>query len=140
MTDSNNRNIVMQRFLISICFLVFLSLPDSHAQETATVKFEPEEMNFPTVLYSTCRPKKIEATNVSNTAIENPGFTVEGDPEFSVQQGFRKCPTPLEPGETCRVYVDFCPQAHQSYSASLVFAESDNIVPMAGRGSAGGSK
>lgn len=126
----------MKKSLIPLLSLVFAPFAVPLAGQAADVEFKPKSMKYPSVMATTCRPKKVEAINVSGQPIDNPGFEVEGDDVFSIQRGFGNCPNPLPSGEKCRVYVDFCPQAHKTYKAKLVFSSGD-AVSMTGRGSAG---
>ncbi len=124
--------------LIAPLLLSIVICTSTFAQETnTTVRFKPEKLDFRGVLEMTCKPKKLVVTNTSGSNIENPDFAVEGAREFSVQNGFRKCPNPLLPGDTCRVYVDFCPQLYRTYKATLKFSGSQTGIPMIGRGATG---
>ena len=105
------------------------------AQDTTSgqVEFKPEQMRFPSVAMGQCRPKKIEAINNTGAAIANPGFRVEDSNVFRVQKR-GKCPNPLEPGQTCRGYVNFCPPLFHTYEATLLFSGSTQKIQLIGRG------
>ena len=106
------------------------------AQDTASgpVQFKREALNFGTQLESTCTSRKVQVTNISNTAIPDPTFRTEDPKTFPIQPRFRKCPNPLKPGETCRIYVNFCPLFERNYQTKLYFKDTGVYLPLRGRG------
>ena len=119
-------------FAVSGFVLVF-SGSHVQAQDTNGIQFQPERINFSTVVVDACRPRKIEATNQTGSAILNPEFNVVESDAFYIQGRF-KCPNPLEPGETCRGYVNFCPSYYGIYEGALVFTGSKQRIPLIGEG------
>ncbi|MDJ0955907.1 MAG: hypothetical protein QNI91_03560 [Arenicellales bacterium] len=114
--------------------LIFSSVQLAHAQDrSGGIQFKPDRLSFGTASVTVCRPKKIEATNLTMTAISNPEFRVVDSKAFKVQSRF-KCPDPLEPGETCRGYINFCPPYYEVYEGTLVFTGSEQKIPMTGEG------
>ena len=110
------------------------------AQSTSSdfVEFKPGKLKFSSVLMGRCKPRKIDAINTSGSTIQAPVFQVEeGGEVFSLQKR-GKCPDPLDPGETCRVYVNFCPGMFGRYKGTLVFSASDRQIQMTGSGTQGG--
>lgn len=102
------------------------------------VKFKPEKLRYSSVLMGRCEPRKIEAKNNGDSAISDPAFRiVEGADVFSLQ-GRGKCPNPLEPGDTCRDYVNFCPDMFGRYEGLMVFTGSDRKIPLTGSANQGG--
>ena len=116
------------------CLLIGSSLQVVLAQDSSNdIQFKPLQINFGSVSVATCRPRKIEATNLTEAAISNPGFKVIDSGAFRLQSRF-KCANPLEPGETCRGYVNFCPPYYEIYKGTLMFTGSDQRVVMTGEG------
>ena len=100
--------------------------------------FSHEKLSFGQVLVNTCKPKKVVITNNTGSAIQDPRLTVEGSREFKIQTWFRKkCSNPMQPGERCKGYVDFCPSFHKQYSAVLRFSGDDTAIPIYGQGNGG---
>ncbi len=100
----------------------------------AKVRFEPHELNFARTLEGECRPHKVVVINQSGAPIPSPGFSLEGDSVFMVQDHFRDCPDPLADGDTCRVYVNFCPPFGETYRGKLVFTPTGEYAAISGRG------
>lgn len=110
-----------------------------HAQNTSgDIRFKPDPLKFPSVAMGQCRSKKIVATNNTSSPVIDPTFRVEDSNDFSVKRRFMKCPNPLEPGQSCRVYVEFCPPLFHTYEGALVFTGSEHRIPLTGRGFQGG--
>ena len=125
----NSRRLMLA---ISGLVLVFTSTY-IQAQDTNGIRFKPERLNFNTASIGTCRPRKIEATNQTGSAISNPEFKVVDSKAFRVQSRF-KCPNPLQPGKTCKGYINFCPPYYEIYEGALVFTGSKQRVIMIGEG------
>jgi hypothetical protein len=98
------------------------------------IQFKPDPLKFPSVAMDQCRAKKIEAINNTSSPIKDPIFRVEGSNDFSVKRRLKKCPNPLEPGQSCSVYVEFCPPLFHTYEGALVFSGSEYRIPLRGRG------
>ena len=118
-----------KHFLLLVFILMY-----SQQAFSDPVQFTRQELKFPPQAEDTCGSKKVEVVNISNQPISNPGFRIEGSASFSVQRYFRKCPNPLGPGETCRVYVNFCPYLDRFYQALLYFEGTRVFLRMTGEG------
>jgi hypothetical protein len=126
------------RFLnIIISSTLLLVGTSAQAQSSASdpVKFKREALNFGSRLETTCTSRKIQAVNISDSPISDPGFTLENSEGFAIQPHFRKCPDPLEPGDTCRVYVNFCPDILGNYQSRLYFKDTSVYLELTGKGS-----
>ncbi len=125
------------RSVLSALSLILLTYTTYvQAQDTASgpVQFKRNALNFGAQLESTCTSRKVQVTNVSDTAISDPEFKTEDSRTFPIQPRFKKCPNPLKPGETCRIYVNFCPLFERNYRTKLYFKDSGVYLPLSGRG------
>jgi hypothetical protein len=120
--------------LLFISLLFTVSIRDALAD---TVKFKPEKLNYNSALMDTCRPKKLQVINTGQTAIENPVFQLQDSGVFHIQKSFKKCPDPVNPGEKCQIYIDFCPPLAKKYETTLTFSGSQQKIQLKGRGSVG---
>lgn len=125
--------------LVATAFISALFSSEAIFGQTSTdeVRFKPEQLNFSSVGMGKCRPRKIEAINSTDSAIPDPEFRIEEGVAFVLQKR-GKCPNPLEPGRTCRAYVNFCPPLFYMYTDTLTFSGSDRKIPLSGRGHGGG--
>ena len=121
---------------IAIIVMLFLN-GFAYAQISGEIRFKPDALKFSSVGMGKCRPRKIEATNDTDSAIADPSFRIEEGSAFILQKR-GKCPNPLEPGQTCRAYVNFCPPLFHTYRGTLFFSGSDQNIPLSGRGHGGG--
>ena len=130
----------MKNLLLVVLTMMFLPFASFHQVAASDgVTFNPGRVNFRTVLYQNCKPRKVVLTNHSGVAIENPKLVIGGSKAFRFQRSFRGCPNPLQAGASCRVYIDFCPQAHRSYKGTLGLSGSDEVgSELFGNGSSGG--
>lgn len=123
--------------IVVVVISVYAATTQAQSSASGLVEFKPDRMKFPSVAMGRCRPKKIEAINNTGAAIPNPGFRVEDSSVFRMQKR-GKCPNPLEPGQTCRAYVNFCPPLFHTYQATLSFSGSEHKIQLIGRGFQGG--
>ena len=113
--------------------LILFVNPGAGANDGQT--FSKESMSYGQVLVDTCRPKKIFVTNTTGSPIPDPRIYVEGSRDFKIQTTFRKkCGNPMQPGERCKGYVDFCPTFHGDVSAVLRFNGDGAGIPLYGEG------
>ena len=127
----------MKSRLIAATTALLLTIPPSIAAENGST-FSHEKLDFGQVLVDTCRPKKIFVTNTTGRAIQDPRLRVEGSKEFKIQTRFRKnCSNPMQPGERCKGYVDFCPSLYGNFSAILRFSGDGSGIPLHGEGMTG---
>ena len=127
----------MKSRLIAATTALLLTIPPSIAAENGST-FSHEKLNFGQVLVDTCKPRKIVVTNTTGSAVQDPQLRVEGSKEFKIQTRFRKnCSNPMQPGERCKGYVDFCPSFHGNVSAVLRFSGDDTGIPIYGQGNSG---
>ena len=129
----------MHRVISVLIIFTITSTTSALAQNAASdpVQFKRKFLDFGTRIESTCTSRKVQVTNISETAIPDPAFRTEDPKTFPIQQRFRKCPNPLKPGETCRIYVNFCPPFVGNYQTRLYFKDTSVYLPMGGRGRAG---
>ena len=117
---------------LPITIILFLSTAQAQNSPSGSVEFKPQKLKFKVVL-DRCGSKKIKAVNNGATSIEDPMFEIEGTNEFRVDKTFQKCPNPLEPGQTCSVYIAFCPHRAGTSQANLIFSGSETDVSLTGR-------
>jgi hypothetical protein len=99
-----------------------------------SVQFKPEKINYRNVRIDSCKPAKMRATNNGPMALENPQFQVQDSRSFRIQKNFRKCPNPLNPGDLCQIYIDFCPTLSKKYETILTFSGSQQQILLQGLG------
>lgn len=118
--------------LLTAVALLFVGV--ARAQDTTSdpVQFKPDRLKFRVVMHR-CGSKKVKAINNGTIPINDPVFSVQGTNQFRVDKSFQKCPNPLGPGQTCGVYVAFCPHAAGTDKATLVFSATEVGVPLTGR-------
>lgn len=134
----NPSNSIKMRFLkIILSLALLLGGTSVQAQSSAPgpVKFKREALNFGSRLETTCTSLKVQVVNISDAPISDPGFTLDNPEGFAIQSHFRKCPNPLEPGDTCRIYVNFCPQLVGRYQSKLYFKDTSVYLDLTGKGS-----
>lgn len=126
----------MRTVLSALTIIAITTTTSAVAQNTASgpVQFKRQVLDFGARVESACTSRKVQVTNISDTLIPDPDFKSEDPYTFAVQPGFRKCPNPLKPGETCRIYVNFCPLFGRNYKAKLFFKDTGVYLPMRGRG------
>ena len=123
----------MKRFIfLPITTILFLSVAQAQNSPSGSVEFKPERLKF-SVIMDRCGSKKIQAINSGTSNIQDPEFRIEGPNAFRVDKRRRKCPSPLEPGQTCQVYIAFCPYDTGSFEATLFFSGSEQSIPVTGR-------
>ena len=95
----------------------------------------PIRLSFRPWPWANAGRKKFTATNNTNALplkIPHSGWRIRLISRS--RDGFKKCPNPLEPGQSCRVYVEFCPPLFHTYEGALVFSGSEHRIPLTGRG------
>jgi len=120
-------------FLIPALFAVGVqnAYPDS-------VEFKPAELNFRSVqMDNSCKPNKLKVINIGQTSIEKVEFELDGPKVFRIQKRFKKCTPPLNPGDVCQIYIDFCPDGVKNYEAILTISGSSQELVLKGRGKTG---
>jgi hypothetical protein len=132
MMQAKCMNRISGLFIISLLFTI--SFRDALSD---TVQFKPDKLNYNSALMDTCRPKKLQVINTGQTVIENPVFQLQDSGVFHIQEKFRNCPDPLEPGQKCQIYIDFCPPLAKRYETTLTFSGSQQKIQLKGRGSVG---
>lgn len=104
-------------------------LADSHG----SIEIKPSPVEFPSVRYGQCRSKKITVTNESERAIQSPEISLDTYEAFDVQRN--RCPDALEPGEGCKIWINFCPPHYDTtYTANLLVSGRDSGVELQGDG------
>ena len=129
---SKYTNRISGLFIISLLFTI--NIRDALSD---TVQFKPDKLYYNSALMDTCRPKKLQVINTGQTAIENPVFQLQDSGVFHIQESFRNCPDPINPGKKCQIYIDFCPPLAKQYETTLTFSGSQQKIQLKGRGSAG---
>ena len=118
--------------LVAATWLIAGVHPAGALNDAGQIEVSPKKLDFGTTAVGTCRPKKVEVRNATGAAIKNPDFRIVGTEAFFLQEQFA-CPKPLLPGDSCRVYVDFCPTLYVDYRGVLTFSDSDETIPLVGR-------
>ena len=118
--------------LVAATWLIAGVHPAGALNDAGQIEVSPKKLDFGTTAVGTCRPKKVEVRNDTGVAIKDPGFRIVGTETFFLQEQFA-CPKPLLPGDSCRVYVDFCPPLYVDYRGALAFSDSDETIPLLGR-------
>lgn len=126
----------MHPVVSALVLIAITSTTSALAQNTGSgpVQFKRQVLDFGIQLESTCTSRKVQVTNVSEVAIPDPSFRTEDPRTFPIQPRFKKCPNPLNPGQTCRIYVNFCPLFERNYQTKLHFKDSGVYLPLRGRG------
>lgn len=126
------------RSLLVAGLLVTCTAVQGQDDSSGQVEFKPDKLRFSSVLMGRCKPRKIDAVNGTGAAIREPVFKIlDGEDAFALQNR-GTCPDPLEPGEACRAYVNFCPGMFGKYKGSLKFSGSDRTISLSGSGKQGG--
>lgn len=111
-------------------------MPPAAAQGGAgQLSVRPDRLSFKSAV-DRCQSRKVEAENRTGAAVNNLRYDIDGPDSFAVAAGFKNCPKVLSQGETCRIYVKFCPFDPGVESATLVFAADGGggaAVPIEGR-------
>jgi len=121
----------------AIVLIPFLFTMGSRDAYPDSVEFKPATINYRTVRIDSCKPSKIRAINKGKTVLENPEFQLQDSKVFRIQNNFKKCPNPLNPGDVCQIYIDFCPTLAKKYKTILTFSGSQHEIPVQGNGDAG---
>lgn len=113
------------------------------------IEFTPDRLEYRPFFKGSCLGMKIKARNNTGAPIGNPAFDVVDwttwdcmsqpcrrlpGPDvrayYVSKPSKKKCPNPLQPGQTCQATIRLCPPLFHSYEANLTFTGSDKKVPL----------
>ena len=132
---SLSKHHIVRRLQIALLLsLAVLWIPASASAET--VRLEPASLTFGSLPMDICRSHQIVATNIGDKPIPNPEFSVSEAGAFRIQPP-RDVPDALLPGESCIVYIRFCPPLIGSFEADISFTGTQETIKVRGSGNPG---
>ena len=132
---SLSKHHIVRRLQIALLLsLPALWIPASVNAET--VRLEPANLTFGSLPMDVCRSHQLIATNIGDKPIPNPEFSVSEAGAFRIQP-VRDVPDALLPGESCIVYLRFCPPLIGSFEAEVSFTGTQETIKVRGTGNPG---
>lgn len=135
--------------LLFISSAVLVSTAVRGQDPSGGIEFKPDRLEYRPFFKGSCQGMKIKAKNNTGTAIKDPMFEVVdwttwdcttspcrrmSGPDvrayYISKSAKKKCPNPLQSGQSCQATIRLCPPLFHSYEANLMFTGSNHKVPL----------